>query len=421
MMNKSDNAIVIGAGITGLGAAYFLNKAGFDVTVIDMDDGTDNCSYGNAGMIVPSHIIPLASPGVISKGLKWMLNPESPFYIHPKFSKELIQWAWNFKKASTPKHVEESAPLLRDLLLANREIIIKLEEEESLDFDFHKTGLFMFCNTQKGLDEESEAAEKANSIGVPAKVFSAKEVRDMDPGVDLNIIGATYYPKDSHVHPGSLMDGLKKLLLKKGVHFEFNTTFDQLLINSESVKGIQTKDKRIFKASKVVFCTGARSQEIAKRFGLQLLLQAGKGYSITLPKPKRQPRYCGIFSEAKVTMTPMSGMLRFAGTMEITGPEQSINPQKLLGLKKSVCEFLPEYQLEDLNHQKVWVGLRPCSPDGLPYVGQYNKINGLYISTGQAMMGMSLGLISGRIIADLIKNGQSEFSHVLIDPNRYDK
>ncbi|HKJ32060.1 MAG TPA: FAD-dependent oxidoreductase [Balneolales bacterium] len=419
-MKSSNKAIVVGAGIAGLGVAYFLNKAGQDVTVIDKDDGTDNCSYGNAGMIVPSHIIPLASPGVISKGLKWMLNPESPFYIHPKLDKSLFQWGWNFKKASTKKHVDESAPLLRDLLLTNREIVCQLEEEESLKFDFHKTGLFMFCNTEKGLEEEAEAAEKAKSVGMPAQILNAEEVRDMDPGIDLDIIGATYYPKDSHLYPGALMDGLKKLLKDRGVRFEFQTEFKEILLNSGKVTGILSNDIRTFEASNVVICTGAQSQQIAKRFGLHLLLQAGKGYSITLPKPKKQPKNCGIFSEVKVTMTPMNGMLRFAGTMEITGPDQSVNPKKLAGLKKSVCQYLPDYQLDDFNNQKVWVGLRPCSPDGLPYVGRYNQIEGLYISTGQAMMGMSLGLVSGQIVADLITRGKSHLVHPLIDPNRYD-
>jgi len=419
-MRNSDKVIVVGAGIAGLGTAYFLNKAGLDVTIIDMDDGTDNCSYGNAGMIVPSHIIPLASPGIISKGLKWMFKPESPFYIRPRLKKELILWGWNFKKASTQKHVEESAPLLRDLLLTNRQIIVDLEEEESLDFDFHKTGLFMFCNSEKGLQEEAELAEKANSIGIPAKVLSADDVRDMNPGIDLDIIGATYYQKDSHLHPGSLMDGLKDLLKKRGVQFEFNTEFDHLLTENDTVTGIYSKNKRTLEASKVVICTGAQSQIIARSFGLRLLLQAGKGYSITLPKPKIQPNYCGIFSEVKVTMTPMNNMLRFAGTMEITGPDQSINPRKLAGLKKSVCQYLPEFSLEDMNNQKVWVGLRPCSPDGLPYIGRFKKLKGLYISTGQAMMGMSLGMVSGQIVSDLITKGQSELSHPLIDPNRYD-
>lgn len=420
-MKNNNYVIVIGAGIAGIGAAYFLNKAGFEVTVIDKNDGSDNCSYGNAGMIVPSHIIPLASPGVISKGLKWMLQAESPFYIRPRLSKDLLYWGWNFKKASTKKHVDESAPLLRDLLLANRELIIKLEEEDSLEFGLQRKGLFMFCKTEKGLEEEAEATEKANEVGIPASVLTAEEVRKMDPGIDLNITGATYYPKDSHLHPGKLMTELKNLLQKRGVRFEFNTDVQQLLVESGSIRGVKAADRREWKASKVIICTGAWSQDMAQKAGLRMPMQAGRGYSITLPKPKITPNYCGILSEAKVTMTPMSGELRFAGTMEITGTDTGINTKKISGLKKSVYSYLPQYKPGDLENLKIWSGLRPCSPDGLPYVGEHKKISGLYFSTGYSMMGMSLGMVSGRIIRELITDGKSDLAHPLIDPNRYDK
>lgn len=420
-MKKNKEIVIIGAGIAGLSAAYFLNKSGFQVRVLDKGNGLDNCSYGNAGMIVPSHIIPLASPGVISKGLKWMLKPESPFYIHPAFDRDLFSWGWKFRKAATHQHVEESAPLLRDLLMENRQILINLEEDESLDFDLQKNGLFMFCKTEEGLEEEAEVAEKANSIGVPAQILSAEEVRRMVPNIKLDIIGATYFPKDSHIYPGSLMDGLKKLLTERGVEFIFNEEVTDLDIQSGGVKGIKTEGGGLIPADRVVLATGAWSKQLTGKIGMNLPLQAGKGYSITLENPNPKPEMCGIFAEVKVTMTPMNGMLRFAGTMEITSPNLKINPKKISGLKKSVISYLPEYRMSDLENQKVWVGLRPCSPDGLPYVGKSKKISGLYFSTGQAMMGMSLGMVSGKILSELITNGNSELAHPLIDPNRYDE
>ncbi len=418
---KNNGVIVIGAGIAGLSVAYFLNKSGLNVTVLDMGNGTDNCSYGNAGMIVPSHIIPLASPGVISKGLKWMLKPESPFYIHPAFDKDLFSWGWKFKKASTHKHVEESAPVLRDLLMANREILIQLEEEESLDFGLQKKGLFMFCKTEKGLEEEAEVAEKANSIGVPARVLSAAEVKKMEPNVELDIIGATYFPMDSHLHPGSLLDGLKLLLKKRGVQIEFNKEVLEIEVSDGKVSGLKMNDGSFRESDNVVIATGAWSRRLTGKIGMKLPLQAGKGYSITLENPKLIPKNCGIFSEMKVTMTPMNGMLRFAGTMEITSPNLKINEKKISGLKKSVVSYLPEFKMRDLEHQKIWVGLRPCSPDGLPYVGSSKKINGLYFSTGQAMMGMSLGMVSGKVLSEIMINGTSGLAHPLIDPNRFER
>ncbi|NGP89204.1 NAD(P)/FAD-dependent oxidoreductase [Fodinibius halophilus] len=419
-MKDSKDVLIIGAGIAGISVAYYLNKAGVDVTILDKGDGKDNCSYGNAGMIVPSHIIPLASPGIIKKGLRWMLSAESPFYIRPRLSRDLLEWGWKFKKASTTRHVEEAAPLLRDLLLKNRELLIELEQQEDLDFDFRKNGLFMFCNTEKGLEEEAEVARKARKLGIPAEILTAEEAREMQPDLDLDIMGATYFPKDAHLHPGSLMDGLKRTIELKGVRFEYNCEVRSFVNHKGDVEGVKTADGRVFRGSDVVIATGAWAPTLCKALNVKIPMQAGKGYSITLKDPKVLPKNCGIFSEAKVTMTPMNRSLRFAGTMEITGTNTSITPKKITGLKKSVCRYLPEYEMSDLDTDDIWVGLRPISPDGLPYVGAFHGYKNVYTSTGYAMMGMSLGAVCGKTVADLIMGKKADLVHPLTDPNRFE-
>ncbi len=413
----NNGVIVIGAGIAGLSTAYYLNKEGFEVTVLDWGDGSDNCSYGNAGMIVPSHIIPLASPGIISKGLMWMLNAESPFYIKPRVSRELLSWGWKFKKASTEQHVKEAGPVLRDILLKSRELYQEMEKE--FDFGFRKKGLFMLCKSEKGLEEEAEVAEKARELGLPCKVLSAKEVFEMEPNVRMNIVGATYFPKDGHLNPGSLMSGLREWLTNHGVCFEFNSEVTGFEKTGNKIRTVKSSDGRIWNADYVVICAGSFSPDLARLLNTNMPIQAGKGYSITLDNPKVKPEICAIFAEAKVTMTPFDRQLRFAGTMEITGNDVSVTQSKLRGLKKTVCEYFPDYTLADLEGFKTWVGLRPCSPDGLPYVGVFSEAKNAYASTGHAMMGVSLGPVSGRIIADLISRGASELSHPLMDPNRY--
>lgn len=418
---NNNRVIIIGAGIAGLFTAYYLNKAGMDVTVIDKSTGTDNCSYGNAGMIVPSHIIPLSSPGIISKGLKWMLDSESPFYIRPRLNLELLRWGLAFKKASTDKHVKESGPLLRDLLTSSRNLLVQLESEERIDFGFSKKGLFMFCNTEDGFKKEIQTAGKADDLGIPVKTLSAEEVKQMEPELELNIIGATYYPMDAHLHPESLMANMKTLLIENGVKFELNTEIKNIQAEDERVLSVGSRDGRKWGGNAFIICTGAWSVSLAKIFRKKLLMQAGKGYSITLKNPRKRPRNCGILAEKKVTMTPMYNMLRFAGTMEISGTDRSINPRKISGLKKSVCEYLPEFEMNDLDGHEIWTGLRPCSPDGLPYVGALSGFSNLYTSTGHAMMGMSLAPSCGKMVADLITKGKSELEHILTNPNRYEK
>ena len=414
-----NRVIIIGAGVAGLFSAYYLNKMGVEVTVLDKESGTDNCSYGNAGMIVPSHIIPLSSPGIISKGLKWMLDAESPFYIRPRLSLDLLNWLWTFKKFSTREHVQNSGPVLRDLLLASRELLIELESIEQLNFGLKKKGLFMFCNTEYGFKKEIEAAKLAEELGIPARVLTAQEVKEMEPNVELDIIGATYYPKDAHLHPGSLMNEMKALLISNGVELIFETEITSASTKDHQIVSVQSREGREWLADSFLICGGSNSASVAKIFDKKLKLLAGKGYSITLREPKKRPENCGILAEKKVTVTPMYNMLRFAGTMELTGSDKTINPKKINGLKKSVCEYLPDFTMNDLDELKVWTGLRPCSPDGLPYVGAFNGYSNLFTSTGHAMMGMSLAPACGKIITELMTLGNSELYHNMISPERF--
>ncbi|HYW34051.1 MAG TPA: FAD-dependent oxidoreductase, partial [Balneolaceae bacterium] len=290
---------------------------------------------------------------------------------------------------------------------------------EGLDFGFQRNGLFMLCKTEKGLKEETEAAEKARSLGIPAEILSAEETRQMEPDIQMDIIGAVYYPKDSHLHPGSLMNQLKTLLRKRGVQFVFNTKIVDITEEKDGEIVAFAEDQQKVEGTHIVLCTGAWTPSLANNLGLAIPMQAGKGYSITLQNPRELPQICALLAEAKVSMTPMMGKLRFGGTMEIVGRDKSVTLAKVSALKKSVVNYFPEYTMGDLEGQNVWVGLRPCSPDGLPYVGKTDKYDHVYISTGHAMMGMSLSFSSGELIEQLISNNQADLAHRLISPDRY--
>lgn len=419
MKNNSKHVLVIGAGIAGLTTAYYLNKKGVSVTVIDKGDGNDNCSYGNAGLIAPRHIIPLASPGVISQGLRWMFKAESPFYIKPRLNIDLITWLWKFKKAATQQHVDEAGPVLRDMLLRNQELLFELEKNESMSFGLQKNGHLSICETEKGLNGEIASAKKAKALGVPTQVLSAKEAQEMEPNMRLDIHGAVYYPNDAHLHPGQLMSQLKSLLKKKGVTFRFNTKIVNIKEKSDGTVDIISSDHQKLSGTHVVLCSGTWAPELMKKLNVKLPVQAGKGYSITLKNPSKIPQINIVLAERKVAITPMMGDLRIAGTMEIAGHDTSVTPAKIAALKKAVLPYFPEYSLEDLDAQDVWVGLRPCSPDGMPYVGKIKSYSNIFVSTGHSMVGMSLSFANGETISELITKGEAKLSHPLTDPNRY--
>ena len=395
-----DRVIVLGGGVIGLCSAYYALQRGLAVTVIERETaGGDNCSMGNAGMIVPSHFIPLAAPGMIAKGLRWMFNPESPFYIRPRLDPALVRWAWLFYRHSTAGHVERTQELLRDLNLESRRLFAELSDEE--DFGLAKRGMLMLCKTAKGLDEEAAVAAAAREIGLEAEVVDAAGAAKLDPGIKMDVAGAVYFPQDCHLDPARFMNALRRRVLGMGGEIVSGVEIDTLETRDGEVSALAGGGRR-FEGSQFVIAGGSWSPALLRQAGLKLPLQAGKGYSLTLPAPPELPQLCSIFVEAKVAITPMAGSLRFAGTMEVGGLDLSINPSRVRGIVKSVNAYFPGFSEADFSGIKPWAGLRPVSPDGIPYLGKVPGLPNLIAATGHAMMGLSLGPVSGRLVAGLL-------------------
>ncbi len=168
-----------------------------------------------------------------------------------------------------------------------------------------------------------------------------------------------------------------------------------------------------------MLCAGSWSAAAAHKLNLKLPLQAGKGYSLTLPNPRQQPHICAIFQEARVAVTPMGSSLRFAGTMELSGLNETINPRRVQGIIDSVSRYYPEFKPEDFREIRPRCGLRPCSPDGLPYIGRTQRFANLTIATGHAMMGLSVGPITGLLVAEILSGEKPRFNLTALSPDRY--
>jgi D-amino-acid dehydrogenase len=415
----SKHCLVIGAGVIGLSAAYYLMRRGHRVTILEREaEPRDGCSFGNAGMIVPSHFIPLAAPGMVALGLKWMWNSESPFYVKPRLDAELLAWGWKFWRASTAEHVARSAPLLRDLSFASRACFEELAELTGNDFGLVKRGLLMLCKTAHAFDEEARTAARARELGVPAEVLDAKQAAALDPGVRMDIAGAIHFPQDCHLSPGRFMAVLQRELERGGAAFSFQTEVTGWRVQGRRVEAVRTTLGE-FAGDEIVLCGGAWSPAVARGLRLSLPMQAGKGYSLTLPRPRQLPELCAIFAEARVAVTPMGGALRFGGTMEIAGLNSAINPARVRGIINAVPHYFPDFTPEDFAGIKPWCGLRPCSPDGLPFLGRCGAYDNLSTATGHAMMGLSLGPISGRLIAEILSGEPPSIAIPMLSPDRY--
>ena len=408
------HVLIIGGGVIGLSTAYYAAKRGLRVSVVDRGGG--GCSFGNAGMIVPSHFTPLAAPGMVAMGLKWMWNPESPFYIKPRLNWELAAWAWKFMRASTKEHVARCAPVIRDLSFASRALFEELAH--TLDFGLVKRGLLMLCKTQHALDEEARTAPTANALGVPAEVLDAKATAALDPAVTMDIAGSVYFPKDCHLSPERFMAALRGELEKMGVTFHNDTTVKGWRTEGRRVLAVETSRGEM-EADEFALCGGAWTPGILRGLRSQLPMQAGKGYSLTLAKPRELPQLCAIFTEARVAVTPMNGALRFGGTMQIAGLDETINARRVAGIVKAVSRYYPQFSPDDFADVKPWAGLRPCSPDGMPFIGRIRAYDNLSTATGHAMMGLSLAPITGKLMADVFTHELPAINLALLDPERY--
>jgi D-amino-acid dehydrogenase len=415
----SKHIIIIGGGVIGLASAYYCAQRGYRVTVIERNGGEHgNCSSGNAGMIVPSHFVPLAAPGMVALGLKWMWNPESPFYIKPRLNRDLLDWGLKFWRAATLEHVNRSAPLLRDLSLASRACFEELAALPDNDFGLVKKGLVMICKTQHALDEEGRFAARANALGVLAEVLDGKGLAQLDPNVRMDAAGGVYFPKDCHLLPDRFLAGLKQYAAKAGVKFEWSAEVTGFVQQNSRITTVQT-NKGEFHGDEVVLAGGAWSPVIARELGLKIPIQAGKGYSLTLSSPRQLPQICAIFVEARMAITPMAGKLRFGGTMEIAGLNEDINLRRVQGIIKNVPRYYPAFSPRDFEGISPWCGLRPCSPDGLPYLGRTLKFSNLMVACGHAMMGLSLGPITGRLVAEMLSGEKPSFDLRRLNPDRY--
>lgn len=395
------NCIVVGGGIVGLSCAYYLQKEGHQVTVIDKSGLNEGASYVNAGYITPSHIIPLAAPGMMAKGIKYMFNSNSPFYMKPRLDKDFIKWTLAFNKSATQANVEKAIPLIKDINLLSKELYTDLYNSGDLgEFQLEKNGLLMLYKTEKEGHHEREVAKRAGDLGLAVKELSLEELHRLQPNLNGDIIGAVHYECDAHTTPPEVMTKLKSYLQQNGVVFKQHEEVVDFKINANKITSVVTTTTS-YSGDEIIIASGSWSSNLSKKLGLKLLIEAGKGYRINVkrPTPVKLP---AILMEAKCAVTPMNGFTRFAGTMELSGINANIRKERVEAIAKAAMSYYDNLEITAVEKSEAQCGLRPVSPDGLPYIGRSSKFSNLAIASGHAMMGWSLGPATGKLITELI-------------------
>ncbi len=392
---------IIGGGVIGLCSAYYLTKAGYNVRLIDRGDIHTGTSFGNAGYVSPSHFVPLASPGIVAKGLQWMLSSTSPFYIKPRLDWDLIRWGFTFWRNATEKTVEKNAKPLNDLLHFSRELTSDIKNDLGNQFRMEEIGCFMLYKSAETEKHEIELAKEAKHFNLETRIMNASEVQALETEVEVNVRGGVLYPIDCHLHPGDFMRTLVNYLVANGTEFQLNTTVTGFSKQGKKVTKVLT-DKGDFECEELVIASGSWLPVVSKSLGIDIMLQAGKGYSMTFENMKNNLKYPAILVDRRVAMTPMGRDLRMGGTMEISGLNSPTLLKRASSIFNAAKEYYPGLQVEFPSTEKIWSGLRPLSPDGLPYIGKHSKYDNLTIAGGHAMLGLSLAAGTGKLVEELV-------------------
>ena len=398
-MQTEDDVLVVGGGVVGAACAYYLTGRGATATVIDRGEVGHGCSYGNAGMIVPSHSFPLPMPGVMHDALRWLLDPDSPFHIKPRLSWELIRWLLRFARCSTKKHMHHAAEALASLSLKSRALYDEIEARAGAEMHLKKYGALYPCQTSKGLDHVMHEMEILRPYGVEGRSLDENELRAMEPAITGPVIGGTYFEGDAHAEPLSVVQTLLRLAEEQGARIEPRTELIDWELRDRRIEAVRTT-RGTFRARQYVLAGGSWSPRLARPLELNVPIQAGKGYGVTIEPFDPLPKIPVLLNEVRVGVTPRADSVRLAGTMELAGLDESITERRVRAIVRGARKFfnVPE----EPKVVEIWRGLRPCTPDGLPIIGRHHRWDNLTLAAGHAMLGLTLAAGSGHLVADLI-------------------
>jgi D-amino-acid dehydrogenase len=345
-----------------------------------------------------------------------MADPESPFYIKPRLDRELLRWLWRFRAACTGQHLARALPVLRDLSYASLALYRELANLPGLDFGYLERGALQVFRTAKGLAEVAQAVEVLAGAGIDARLVDQAEAHAIEPALAPSVVGAVLFREDAQLIPGAFVTGLAQVAEKLGVSVRRQTEVIGFRRAGERIVTVETT-RGDFEADEIVLAAGSWSPGLARALGLRLPIQAGKGYSVTYRRPPDGPRLPLLLGEARMAVTPMGDTLRFGGTLELAGLDLSINRRRVDALTRSARGYLPG--AERFERLETWRGLRPCTPDGLPLLGRTAGCANLLVATGHAMVGMSLGPVTGKLVAQLAAGQPPELDLSLLAPDRF--
>ncbi len=376
----------------------------------------DGGAHANCGLLVPSYVTPLAAPGALGQGLRWMLDSSSPFYIAPRPSGALLRWLWLYRAAATAARARAAAMVLRALNAASADLHDELAREGGERWLYRRNGVLQAYEERATMEEAEKEVETQRDLGVRADVLSHVEVRARFPGLRGELAGALFFPDDGHMDPALFTRAMADRAATAGA--EVLRAVEAIALEpagAGAVKVVTTRGD--FVADQVVLAAGAWSPALARGLGLALPIEPAKGYSVDVDRPADFPELPLYLGDAHCVLTPLGDDLRLGSTLELSGWDMTIRRKRVAGLRRAAQRVMgiPD----DAPLRQIWRGPRPVTPDGLPVVGRVPRRERVILATGHCMMGLSLGPITGKLVAELAGGEQPSLDLDPLSPVRF--
>lgn len=406
-MRYDPDVLVIGGGIVGLFCAYHLRRRGSSVALVERGPvgGPQSCSSGNTGFVGTHGAAPLAEPGVVAQGLRWLVNPQSPLYIKPRWDVELLRWLWHFRRACNERDARATFRVLVDMKKRSLAILRELCASGSLASTFTAKGMVLAYKTPQGFEKACRSVPQAVASGVPLRILGPGELHALEPDVEFDVCGATYNEEGAYLHLPDFMVEFARTLEGMGVEIHPHAEVLGFEVADRKLEQVRTA-RGDFRPREIVIAAGAWSAEWARKLGIRLALQPARGYSITVRTPPNAPHLPVMLGEGRIALTPLGDRLRFGGTLELSGMDSAVSRRRVDGILRTVQAYLPRLELTEI--PEIWSGYRPCTPDSLPLLGRAESYRNLTIACGHGHIGMGLAPAGGKLIAQVVAGDQPD-------------